>query len=376
MALWAEPRPNAPPGPGFPERLFAVLAAAVLVADPLLRTGQIWRPFAVGLGLVIAALLYVRNRYPLASFSIAFGIAFAVEIASEVLAAGWQAPPSYTLALLLPYALCRWGAGWEAVLGVGVLLASFGLAAVLGDLHTPQAAISGAFMLLFPAAFGATLRFREQSEERAAEQVRSAERERLARELHDTVAHHVSAIAIQAQAGRAVADGNPTQALATLGVIEGAAKRTLEEMRDIVGALRDGGGPELAPQKGLADLPELVARSGAQLDVVGDLDGLRPAAGTAIYRMVQEAITNAERHGTNRTGIWVRLLGDRETVSLRVLDDGDGVLAAGQPGARGFGLLGLAERAALLGGHFEAGPGPEGGWRVEATLPRSPSGGS
>ncbi|MEM7587818.1 MAG: histidine kinase, partial [Acidobacteriota bacterium] len=276
--------------------------------------------------------------------------------------------------VLLPYALCRWGAGWEMGLGVGVLLAAYVLAALLGDLRTSEDAIGGAVMLLFPAALGSTLRFREQSQVQALEQVKLGERERLARELHDTVAHHVSAIAIQAQAGRAVSDRNPDQALATLEVIEGAAKRTLDEMRDIVGALRNAGGLELAPHKGLADLPELAAQSGAQLEVLGDLDDLRPAAGAAIYRMVQEAITNSERHATNKSGVWVRLCGERDAVKLRVWDDGHAA-SAGASGARGFGLLGLAERAALLGGSFEAGPDPSGGWRVDAVLPRSSSGG-
>ncbi len=376
MALWTEPRPADSPVPGAPERLFALFAATVLVADALLRPGQVWRPFTVALSLVIAGLIYLRNRYPLASFLLAFGVAFGVEIVAAILAIGWQAPPSYALALLLPYALCRWGAGWEMGLGVGVLLASYALAALLGDLRTPEDAVRGAVMLLFPAALGSTLRFREQSKAQTIQQVKLGERERLARELHDTVAHHVSAIAIQAQAGQAVACRDPAQALATLAVIEGAAKRTLDEMRDIVGALRGDGALELAPHKGLADLPGLAAESGAQLEVLGDLGDLRPAAGAAIYRMVQEAITNAERHATNKSGIWVCLRGDLDTVTLRVRDDGDGVLSAGPPGAKGFGLLGLAERAALLGGSFEAGPDPSGGWRVHAVLPRSSSGGA
>ncbi|MEM1178310.1 MAG: sensor histidine kinase [Acidobacteriota bacterium] len=369
-ALWSEPRPADPPSPGTRDLLFGLAAMAVMVADAALQPGQVHRPLAVALSIFVGVLILLRLRWPLGAFLTAFGVGFSVEIVTTVQATGWEAPPSHALALILPFALCRWGAGWQMAVGFGVLLGIFGLAAALGDLRTPQEAIGSAVMLLFPAALGSTARFQSRSQAQALGRVKLEERERLARELHDTVAHHVSAIAIQAQAGRAVADRSPERALATLEVIEGAAKKTLEEMRDIVGALRSDGEHDLAPQKGLSDLPQLVAEAGAELSMEGDFSDLRPAAGSAIYRMVQEAITNAERNARNKTKVWVDLRGDGSAVTLRVRDDGDPT-PVGARGRRGFGLLGLAERAALLGGRFEAGPDPAGGWCLEAELPRT-----
>jgi signal transduction histidine kinase len=234
-------------------------------------------------------------------------------------------------------------------------------------------------VLLFPAALGAVVRFSAREQAREIDQVRSREREKLARELHDTVAHHVSAIAVQAQAGRAVAGKEPQRAVETLAVVEEAASRTLTEMREIVGALRDQEVVELTPQKGLADLEELKKGAGPQhgveLELSGDLDGLRPAVEAALYRMAQEAITNAVRHAKNTSGIWIRVHGEAELVRLTVTDDGEGASrGSDEPG--GFGLRGLAERAALLGGTFEAGAGAGRGWRVEAVLPKVPGQGA
>ena len=115
----------------------------------------------------------------------------------------------------------------------------------------------GVPFLLFPAALGASMRYRASSKLRETDQVRLRERERLARELHDTVAHHVSAIAIQAQAGRAVAARDPTPPCDALEIIEEEASRTLAEMRTMVGVLRDGEAPDLAPQRGVADIERL-----------------------------------------------------------------------------------------------------------------------
>ena len=226
------------------------------------------------------------------------------------------------------------------------------------------------------AAVGVAVRYQDKEHHRGLDQVKLFEREQLARELHDTVAHHVSAIAIRAQAGRVVAASDPAAALDALAVIEEEASRTLAEMRAMVGALRQGEEPDLAPQRGVADIERLATGgAGPRVDVElsGDLDGLRPSVDATLYRLAQESITNARRHARHATRIEVTVHGDEDCVRLTVGDDGDA--GAFDPrSSSGFGLLGMAERAKLLGGTLEAGPSRNRGWTVQAVLPRGRGG--
>jgi signal transduction histidine kinase len=201
-------------------------------------------------------------------------------------------------------------------------------------------------------------------------EIRNQERVALARELHDTVAHHVSAIAVQAQAGAVVARLQPERAVEVLAAIESEASQTLAEMRSMVRVLRHEDPVAYAPPLGVSDLPAL-ASAGATPAVEVSLDGsmteLARPVDAALYRLAQESLTNAVRHarGATRVGIEVRREGS--TVRLRVSDDGR--TRPGSTPEPGFGLLGMAERAQLLGGSLRAGPGGEGGWVVEAVLP-------
>jgi signal transduction histidine kinase len=213
-------------------------------------------------------------------------------------------------------------------------------------------------------------RYRADLWHRQQREIRNQERVGLARDLHDTVAHHVSAIAVQAQAGRVVAGTDPEKAAEVLAAIEAEASRTLAEMRSIVRVLREEEAVAYSPQLGVADLPSL-ARADATPTVEVSLDGsltrLARPVDAALYRLAQESLTNALRHArrTTRVGIDVRREGD--AVRLRVSDDG--CIEPGPTPEPGFGLLGMAERAHLLGGSLSAGPAPEGGWVVEAVLP-------
>jgi signal transduction histidine kinase len=203
------------------------------------------------------------------------------------------------------------------------------------------------------------------------ERVRSRVREQLARELHDTVAHHVSAMVIRAQAGRVVAGADPAAAVEALEGVEEEGARTLEEMRAMVATLRDGGADaELAPAAGVADLQRLLRAPGVRLrvdlELDGALDGLPPAVDAAVYRIVQESVTTAMRHAVDATEVVVRISGEPQGVRVTVRDDG----ARAGRGRDGYGLAGLRERAALLGGELSAGPGTDRGWHVEAELPR------
>jgi len=268
--------------------------------------------------------------------------------------------------LLLPYALYRWASGPEALVGTVIVAVPAGLglavSATLGDL------IGGTTVLVASFALGAAMRYRAAARQREVQQVRTLERGELARELHDTVAHHVSAIAIQAQAGRAVAATDPASAVDALAVIEAEASRTLHEMRTMVRVLRDGEAADYAPQRGISDLDELTRMSPVvQVHRAGDLAGLPQPVEVAVYRICQESVTNAIRHARNATAVNVEVRGDVGVVRLRVHDDGDPARPASTVG---YGLLGMAERAKLLGGTCQAGPDPAGGWTVEATLPR------
>lgn len=372
-ALWTEPRPPNPPSRVW--RDWALLAASLcgVGLEATLRHDIMWPPVAVVFTIWLCLLPLWRRTRPLVMVVLGFGAMILFQVVTLVATPG-DTTGLYTgmVVLVLVYALPRWGSGRQIVLGGVVILAVFGLSAVTDDL--PLGDVVGGFLFLMtPAVIGASVRFLATARQRQLEQMRSAERERLARELHDTVAHHVSAMVIRAQAGRVVAATDPTAAVTALEGIEEDGARTLEDMRAIVAALRDGGADaDLAPQAGIADLERLVRTPGPgdrpQIDlrVDGELESLPPAVDAAVYRIVQESVTNARRHAVDATEVIVRVTGEPLGVRVTVRDNGARV----GRGRDGYGLAGLRERAALLGGTFQAGPDAERGWRVEAELPR------
>ncbi|GGM40474.1 sensor histidine kinase [Dactylosporangium sucinum] len=369
--LWNEPRP--PGAPGRVWRDWVVLAAGLagVAAEAVLRDDLVWPPVAVALGVWLVALTLWRRTHPLGTVVLAFAAVSAVGVATLI-----GDPPApvgpYTglIMLLLVYALPRWGSGREVVVGAAVIVAGVLFSSVTDGTPLVELLVGFAFLML-PGVVGASVRFRAVARERQFDRVRSREREQLARELHDTVAHHVSAMVIRAQAGRVVAGNDPSAAVEALEGVEEEGARTLEEMRAMVAALRDrGAGADLAPPAGVADLERLVRAPGGRLRVDlgldGDLEALPPAVDAAVYRIVQESVTNAMRHAADATEVVVRVTGEPRRVRITVADDG------ARPGrARdGYGLAGLRERATLLGGELRAGPGPDRGWRVAAELPR------
>jgi signal transduction histidine kinase len=379
-ALWAEPRPaHAPVRVWRDWALVAVLASAS-VLELLLREDRAWAPLVLAASVVVALTLLWRRTHPLAAAAVAFGTMLAWDVARIVVI---DATNLLTIAglLMLPYALFRWGSGREAAVGLGIILGWLPVTHVADPTASAQAGlppsevvtvVGGYAFFLFSAALGASIRFHAHTRVRDIEQAKLRQRNELARELHDAVGHHVSAIAIQAQAGRALAASNPDRALATLETIEETASRTLEEMRAMVGLLRDGAEPDFAPQPGLADIEQLARSVGGwprvDVQVAGDFAELSPGLGAALYRIAQEAVTNAVRHARDATRVTVQVADEDEQVRLTVRDDG----AASTTGhiQPGYGLLGMAERASLLGGTLRAGPDPDGGWTVSALLPK------
>ena len=371
----AEPRPSAPPVRVW--RDWALLAFVMVcgVLEWVLREDLPSPVLSVVLTLGLALLLLWRRTHPFAVVATAFGLIAVVDIGLIVVDA--PALDSYTMlySLLLAYALFRWGSGREAAAGLAVILVPATLAFLTNSTGVVDA-IGGVGVLMSAFALGWAVRSQHEARERRLEQVKSEERVVLARELHDTVAHHVSAIAIHAQAGRALAATSPSSALEALEVIEVEASRTLAEMRAMVRVFRNAAPADYAPQPGVGDLERLSGTSpaGPRVEVAlsGDLAALPAAIDAAVFRIAQEAVTNALRHARNATLIDVRVAGDQSTVSLVVRDDGDPG-AADPAHETGFGLTGMVERALLLGGVCRAGPCPGRGWAVSATLPRQVS---
>jgi len=368
--LWAEPRAPHPPKRVWRDWVLVALLVPTAVGEGVLREDVVWRPLALALCVALVLTLLWRRTHPLAAVAVAFGSLAAMDAAALV--AGVSQPGLYTTAfvVLLPYALFRWGSGREVVIGLGFMLASAALATA-GDFNGFTEAIVGVMVLLFPGAVGVTVRTLVVSRERTLEEIKLREREQLARDLHDSVAHHVSAVILRAQAGRYLANTDPDAAVDALAVIEDEASRALAQMRLIVGVLRKGEDADLAPTPGVADIEQLArAFDGPpriEVDLEGDLHDLAPSVDAAIYRIAQESITNATRHARDATCITVRVVGDDASVRLTVEDDG----ASGSgSGSAGYGLAGMSERAALLGGTLEAGPGPDRGWTVAAVVPR------
>ncbi len=365
-ALW-----DAPAAQPLPPRrvwrdwvLVAVLPVLILVeaaARPDVPARWLW---AIVLVALIPTLLWRRIR-PLAMLAIAFTAGTLIGLANGA------EPELFSTAyfLILVYALMRWGSGRAVVIGAALLLAGVALTFV-ADPPTWADAIGGMAVLVATSMLGLTFRWRASARARELDSMRLLEREQLARDLHDTVAHHVSAIAIQAQAGTAVAPQDPAAAVEVLRVIEHEASRTLDEMRTMVRLLRrDDAAPERIPTPGIADLQLLVREDTGlpvEVSVDGDPETVPLAVSAAVFRIAQEAVTNARRHarGATRVGVNVRI--EAAGVRLEIKDDGEQAASVNP----GYGITGMAERASLLGGTLEAAPSP-GGWTVTAVLPRA-----
>jgi signal transduction histidine kinase len=369
-SVWDEPRPPAAPVRVWRDWVLVAVLVPAAVLEGVLRPGLPLRPLSVVVTVGLVATLLWRRTRPLLMVVVVF-----VVLGLLLVVTAGAIPQMYTGAyvLVLPYALVRWGSGREAVIGSALVFVKTGLSALVGVTRLSDVVL-GPAVLLVAMALGAAFRFRAWARMRELDQVKLLEHERLARDLHDTVAHHVSAIVIRAQAGLATSASRPDAAVEALRVIEAEASRTLTEMRSMVRVLRRDEPVELAPSPCIADLERLAGRDGAgppvDVEVSGDLADVPPSVGAAIYRLVQESVTNARRHAHHATRIEVRVAADRASVRLRVSDDGDTSLLrpAGSPG---YGLIGMIERARLLGGTCEAGPEPGRGWTVTAVLPRA-----
>ena len=361
-----------PPPPRRVWRDWALLAFVVVLAvlETLVRmhfpepgTPPLTQPL-VALALVLATaptLLWRRTR-PLLMLVIVFGVTGVATLLlgdSQLFTSGF--------AIFTLYALFRWGNGRALVVGCGIVASNLAVSALTGTLVGDL--IGGTAFFAIVVTLALALRFRARARMRELDRAKLMERETLARDLHDTVAHHVSAIAIRAQAGLATAVVNPDAATDALRVIEAEASRTLAEMRSMVRVLRQGEAPELTPGRALTDIEQLASAEGdprIDVQVTGDLESIPPTVAAAVYRLAQESVTNARRHARGASRIDVVVEADEGGVRLRVTNDGE-VAPAKTPG---YGITGMMERASLLGGTCQSVRAPGGGWVVTAVLPR------
>lgn len=209
----------------------------------------------------------------------------------------------------------------------------------------------------------------EAQRERAATMT---ERQRIARELHDIVAHSLSVIVVQAEGGKAIAAKRPERAPEVLGTIAETSRQALAEMRQMVRLLRgeaEESDAEYVPTPGLDDLGDLVRRTSplAGFNEYGDRPMVNQALGLTAYRIVQESLTNVLKHAGPNARCWVRIAYTPGTIELEISDDGRGAAAVGD--GRGNGLRGMSERVAVHGGRLSAQPRPGGGFVVRASLP-------
>ena len=209
-----------------------------------------------------------------------------------------------------------------------------------------------------------------------AERAVASERSRIAREMHDVVAHSMSVVAVQAAAGREIVHANPDKAAEVFARIESVGRESLAELRRMLGVLRTTGADDasLSPQPGIADIAGAVAQSSASgtataLIVDGDQRPLAPGIELAAYRIVQEALTNVRKHAGRAASATVRITYEPHALVVDVTDDGRGTATPLAQSGSGQGVIGMRERVEIYGGAFTSGPRPGGGYGVRAVLP-------
>ncbi|SDP38220.1 Histidine kinase [Actinacidiphila guanduensis] len=379
-----------------------VLVAACLawiVADPDIADTE--RIAAVPLSGALAVVVALRRRAPERMLLLAIGVGLLQ------LVTGVRTNPGDAAFLAIIYTCASSGRRWSSRLALAAGLLAAPLAALRWPPRDEYATVWTTLLQTFFLAVifalswvvGDRLRTRRayyaELEERAARLHRereaqskaavAAERARIARELHDVVAHNVSVMVVQADGAAYVLDAAPDQAKQALDTISTTGRQALAEMRRLLGLLRagDDAGGEYVPQPGvdqLADLIEQVRGAGlpVRFEVAGRARPLSSGVELTAYRIVQEALTNVRKHGGDGASASVTLGFGDSALDLLIEDDGRGasreLYAQGGPDGLGQGLIGMRERIGMVGGTLDAGPRPGGGFRISAVLPLRASG--
>ena len=389
----------------------AVATAAALAAGPAPA-----RPLGPLLVAVTAAPLALRRVFPLTVFW---------TIMAAIVAA-YHGDNNATLVTFLAVAFAAYSAvvhsRYRGAALLSMPLVTVLVIALFADTAPPIPARATPLLIFIPIMIvgntvhrwarragdsGARLRQAQADHEAATRRALARERARLASELHDVVTHNVSVMVVQAGAARRVLSADPAEATKALRAVESSGRTAMTELRHLLGLLSpppgpdDAGGPagqpavlvdadsgpggaaDLAPQPGLDELREMVGRVVAaglpvELRIAGTPRDLPAGLGLAVYRVVQEALTNVIKHA-GKPQAEVRLTYEPAALVVEVADDGRPIPAAGPapdagvPRGAGMGLLGLRERVALYGGDLAAGPRPGGGWLVQARIPVEPA---
>ena len=373
--LWARVGPRAR------DVAFVTVAVLGVLADALSRRGGHMGESALvaaAIGLVGAASLWWRRSHPVVVTLIGV-VVYAVTLMPVTVAVGLfslavrrrdRVLAGMTLAVAATFAIVQAGdinERWPAAAVLGLLEAGF---------CTAAGSYVGARRDLVSALRDRAARAEEQQELRA-EQATLGERSRIAREMHDVLAHKVSLIAMHAGALEVNAAAGPDQVRETAGLIRVTAREAMEDLRDVLGVLRAGAaadGTDLAPPPRRDDIGRLVESSraaGVQTELVMDLDDLPDAVARTAHRVVQEALTNVHKHARGAATVVTITGDDAHGVTVEVVNRRPVGGAALLPGS-GAGLVGLGERVGLVGGTLRSGPTADGGWCVRAWLPWVP----
>lgn len=374
--------------------MFAALVGVVTLveaAEPSVEYGGVGADtFSNTLIVVASASLLFRRRYPITVLVI-------VTTVMSILYVRDSGDFLAVLGLAPFYAVAAHSSqrrrAWVALVTVGIALLVVASLSIL-DAPTGYDLGSAAVMAAFLAgatACGVIVRNRRQtfadSEERAAsaeadrqaaaERAAAEERSRIAREMHDVVAHGMSVVSVQAAAAQEIVHTDPDKAAEVLGRIETVSRQSLNEMRRMLGVLRkdDGESPaSLEPQPRLADIGAAVEHAvdagvATELVVTGDVRELPPGTELAGFRVVQEALTNVLKHAGRSASATVSVDYGADDVTIEVVDDGSGAVSALRRSGSGSGLIGMRERVEIYGGSITAGPRAGGGYGVRVVLP-------
>jgi signal transduction histidine kinase len=377
--------------------LLGVVVAALQVQGTLSKPADLGsRPLTdVGyLGYILLAVgglaLIPRRRWPVPVFIVV------ATVSLVYYTVGFTDGPGWIALFVSLYTLTAYGDGRRSLMigGVGIAVLAIGWGIAAADIQ-PRAAIGWVFFRVaasvMAAALGESVRSRHVIAAEALERARQAERTRedearsrvdaerlrIAREVHDTVAHAIAIINVQAGVTAYLLDKRPEGARDALLTIEQTSAQALHEIRAVLGVLRDSESGR-APQPGLAQVNDLaaIAREAGldiKVEMASAMEPLPSAVEHTAYRILQESITNVIRH-VGPTRVTVTLRYDADVLHVRVSDEGrDGAITQAQTPA-GRGIVGMRERCGLLGGELTAGPRPGGGFEVAARLPLVPAG--
>jgi signal transduction histidine kinase len=361
----------------------AMVAGVVLALSLPPLTGPTGHNHALSLALILvmASVLVWRRHAPLPVLTVITAVAL-VQLTTGTLNGG------LTLVVAL-YTLAAYAPGRSILAGVAVLEGA-AVAAALSSGNGLLAWTSLSCLVMATWFTGYYVRTRrsylaslvsraerlERERDTQAQLGASAERARIAREMHDIIAHNIAVMIALADGATYTAPTNPGQAVTLMGEVSATGRSALTEMHRLLGVLRQPAGPAHAPQPTLADIDNLLAAVRAaglptRLTITGQPPALPPSIQLALYRIIQEALTNTLKHSAAASAR-VQLTYGPDGVALEVTDDGRprarpvGAPEAGP--ATGHGITGMRERAAVFGGEVSAGPGPGGGWRVHTLL--------